>query len=99
MRGIDITSESPVTVTQAAKLFPNRPHVASVWRWILNGLNGINLESVKIGGRRYTSREAIQRFIERTTALADQKEVPVRCARQRTSAVDAAESELSKEGI
>ena len=40
-------------------------------RWRLRGVHGIRLESVVVGGRRMTSHEAIERFIERTTAAVD----------------------------
>ncbi|MEQ8763208.1 MAG: DUF1580 domain-containing protein [Planctomycetota bacterium] len=45
-----------------------RPHLATVYRWTTRGLQGIVLESVQIGGKRYTSLEAIQRFIERLSS-------------------------------
>ena len=51
------------------------PHIATVWRWALYGVcNGIRLESIKIGGQRFTSREAIGRFLVR---LNEPAAVPV----------------------
>ena len=44
---------------------------ATGWRWIKRGCRGIKLESCLIGGKRYTSLEALQRFAEATTAAAD----------------------------
>lgn len=39
---------------------------ATVWRWCLRGSNGHRLESVLLGSRRYTSREALDRFVGAT---------------------------------
>lgn len=36
---------------------------ATAWRWCLRGCRGIKLESLLIGGVRYTSREACVRFL------------------------------------
>ena len=44
------------------------PHRATVQRWALHGIRGVRLETVRIGGSVYTSREALSRFIERTNA-------------------------------
>lgn len=57
-----------VPVPKVPALFPGRPSVATVWRWILKGVRGPNgeklrLESFKCGGRRFVSCEAIERFI------------------------------------
>lgn len=37
---------------------------ATCHRWISTGLNGIVLESWMLGGRRFTTVEAVQRFVE-----------------------------------
>ncbi|MCH8851518.1 MAG: DUF1580 domain-containing protein [Planctomycetes bacterium] len=37
-----------------------RPHVSTVWRWAATG----GLETVRLGGRVYTSAEALERFAE-----------------------------------
>jgi hypothetical protein len=65
---IDITREQIRTLSQAAQELPGRPHVSTLWRWSRRGVRGVTLETVSIGGRRYTSREALGRF---TAALSD----------------------------
>jgi len=55
--------EKLLSVSEAVKIIPGRPHLSTVWRWISNGVGGVRLETVQIGGRRYTSIEAIERFI------------------------------------
>ena len=44
-----------------------RVHQSSVRRWMLQGLRGVRLESIKIGQRRCTSVEALDRFFIRLT--------------------------------
>jgi hypothetical protein len=69
---IDVVSESLLRIPiEASKAFPGRPNASTIWRWHRSGVKGVRLETVVVGSRRYTSREAIQRFIERTTAAAD----------------------------
>jgi hypothetical protein len=57
-------NESHITLAEAARLLPGRPHSSTLARWALRGVKGVRLETVKVGGRRFTSREAIERFIE-----------------------------------
>lgn len=56
------------TPAEAARLFPGRPAIQTVTRWILSGIIGpdgqrLKLASFKSGGRRYTTREAVAEFI------------------------------------
>jgi len=60
---IDTTTEELVSFRKAADLFPSGPHPATVWRWSQRGVRGVRLESILVGGKRFTSREAIERFI------------------------------------
>lgn len=99
MNSIDIESETIITVTQAARKCPSRPHVSTVWRWILNGLNGVQLESVKIGGRRFTTFEAVQRFIEATTRPDTGGASIRRTHKARLIAVEAAVEQLGNDGV
>ncbi len=68
---IDIRSETLLTFPEAAKLRPGRRHLSTLHRWRLRGVRGIKLETALIGGRRYTSEEALDRFHARTTTAAD----------------------------
>ena len=74
---IDISEEKLVSLADAAKTLPGRPHVSTIWRWHTRGIRGIRLETVVVGGRRFTSRESLQRFAEATTAAADGAPVSV----------------------
>ncbi|MGE3819866.1 MAG: DUF1580 domain-containing protein [Isosphaeraceae bacterium] len=41
-----------------------RVNASTVWRWRKTGVRGATLETVAVGGRVYTSAEALARFIE-----------------------------------
>lgn len=58
---IDFQSETLVPVKQSPRDIPGRPHISTVYRWVLRG----DLETIKVGGRLFTSKEAIRRFINR----------------------------------
>src|SRR4051812_36946115 len=62
---IDISTETLQTPAEAAKA--TRRHVASVYRSFFKGTDGVLCEHVKIGGKTFTSREALQRFADRVT--------------------------------
>lgn len=96
---IDFYSETIVPFSQTPKHVPGRPHISTCHRFRTRGSYGIYLETFKVGGRRYTSIEAIGRFIERTTAAADGKPIPGESSKQREVAIAAAERELDAAGI
>jgi hypothetical protein len=93
-----ISNESLIPVSDAPKHVPGRPHIATIWRWIQRGCRGVRLETWLVGGRRFTSLEAIDRFIERTTAAAaPELACAVPTPRQRRRAIDQANRELDRE--
>lgn len=94
---VDIFNETTFPVANAPKHIPTRPHVATVWRWIQRGCRGVKLESVLVGGVRYTSQEALGRFFQAVTAAADRQSVTNSDARER--AIAKAEMELDEDGI
>lgn len=96
---IDINSESLLTFSVAARSLPGQPHVSTIHRWRLRGVRGIKLETALIGGIRYTSREALQRFSMRLTAAADGTAPTIRTPRQREAAIRRDEQELADAGI
>jgi hypothetical protein len=60
---INLLSEQRISVNDLAA--ENSVTPGTVWRWLLTGLNGHRLESVLLGGRRFTSREALNRWLEK----------------------------------
>jgi len=59
--------EDMISLAEAARRLPGKPHPATISRWQRHGLKGKKLETVVVGGRRYTSVEALSRFIDATT--------------------------------
>jgi len=42
----------------------------TIYRWAgETGFKGVRLETIQVAGMKYTSRQAIQRFVERTTEV------------------------------
>jgi hypothetical protein len=108
---IDLTSETLISLSEAARLLPrgrrNRPVTLScVLRWVLDGVrlpsgSAVRLQAVRMGGRWLTSKEALQRFADAQTPRLDgQPEQPAPrapSARQRDS--ERAAAALEKVGI
>jgi hypothetical protein len=63
--------EELLTFKQAAAELPGRPHISTLHRWRLRGTKGIRLTTCVVGGRRYTSREAIRQFVAAVTARSN----------------------------
>ncbi len=102
---IDPQNEMLVSMTEAARLLPGRPHASTLWRWRKKGINGVRLDTIKCGGKRLTSREAIARFVEESTAAADRPEPSgtasgtVRDHRSKARRRDRVERELAAYGL
>lgn len=66
---IDLQLEKLIALREAPHHLPRRPngkrvHISACYRWISRGVRGVRLESVQVGGTRYTSLEALQRFAD-----------------------------------
>lgn len=89
---INVEAEDLVPFQFAAEAFPkgvNRPCKATLHRWKNTGVRGRKLETVKIGGIRYTSREAIVRFCADDSTQQKAAATPSQRRRKTTSAVKA----------
>lgn len=65
-----LSTEPKLTLSQAAKRIPGRPHPSTLWRHISQGYlaadgSRIHLEHVRYGRRIFTSIEAVERFAKR----------------------------------
>jgi len=64
---IDLETETLILPADVCRMFPGRKGKgisrSTVWRWMLRGRRGHKLESLIIGGQRYTTREAVCRFV------------------------------------
>jgi hypothetical protein len=106
---LDITAESTISLTQAARLLPpgrrGRPaSLSCLLRWVLVGARApsgerVRLEAVRLGGRWLTSREALQRFAEALTPpLGDTTASPPhRSPTARRRASERADAQLAEE--
>lgn len=53
-----------VSLKEATRLYPGtKPHISTVVRHALYGVSGVRLQSWRVGGRRMTSRAAIEQFV------------------------------------
>lgn len=69
---IEPTKEKIVSLADAAMAFPGGAvHISTLHRWRLRGVGGAKLETFKIGGKRFTSTEAIQRFIAELNSVGE----------------------------
>jgi hypothetical protein len=94
---LDISREQIITLAEASHRLPGRPDISTLWRWRSRGVRGVTLDSVVIGGRRYTSVEALERFAQALTAAPRPPSPGPSAARQRQIA--AAEAACEAAGI
>src|SRR5438067_170498 len=89
---IAIANEHIFPIRRVGKMLPSSQdgkqlHVGTVYRWADIGLlrdgRRVKLETLLIGGRVYTSAEAVQRFLQ---ALNDAPSLPASTAAERADA-------------
>ena len=52
-----------VPIAEAGKLFPSRPHSATLRRWATQGVAGRKLETTLCGGKRFVSEDQARKFL------------------------------------
>lgn len=97
---IDTALETLVSFGDSRTAFPGdrRLSLATLHRWRLHGVRGVRLETILVGGLRYTSREAIERFIAAQNE-ADAPSAPVITPAQRRRQSEAARAALEEIGV
>ncbi len=60
---ISFSNEHSLSLRQAAELLPGHPKRSTMHRWTHQGVRGVRLATFLVGGRRYTTPEAIEAFI------------------------------------
>jgi hypothetical protein len=93
---IDLLQEQRLSLTQLAR--HEGVSVSTVWRWARCGVRGAVLESFNVGGRKFTTREAFRRFVERTTAAVSAESARALTNNQRDAAIRRAEAQLDEAG-
>lgn len=90
-----LLEEDRLSLTELAR--QEGVNTATVWRWAQRGVRGFRLETLRVGGKTFTSRQAFARWVAATND--DASAIPSRTNRQRQSSIDAAERELEAAGI
>ncbi len=94
-----IMDQDLISIKQAAKLIPTRPHIATIWRWIEHGCRGHKLQSWLVGGQRFTSRDAIEDFFAKLNPETAQTPIPTSTPKKRQREIDRAEKDLAEMGL
>jgi hypothetical protein len=99
----DIWEETPVDLSEASRIIPGNPSKQSLYIWTTKGIRGVVLETVQVGAKRFTSREAIGRFVAALSDPAKVAEVKantpaLRSPREQKRAAKKAGERLKKAG-
>ena len=93
---IDPSVEELLSIPALAREVPPKGiSVACAWRWALRGVRGRFLETLKVGDRRYSSREALARFMAACSAPLDRPQH----SPGREKQILAAEKQLAEMGL
>ena len=55
------------------KTFGHKVHLASVYRWANKGIGGVRLETIKVGAKRFTSTQALDRLFNGATKAGQER--------------------------
>ena len=77
-------------LTEATKHFPTKPSRATIERWVRRGIRNVQLKTVTVGGRRFTTEKAILTF------LAGQQNTEPKHARLETRRGKLSQKELDE---
>ncbi len=91
---IDMQNEQLISFNEASKRLPGNPCYTTLQRWKSRAVNP--LETVKFGGRIYTSVEALERFAQKCT---DPSTAETQTVKSRRAAIDKHDRELTLQGI
>jgi hypothetical protein len=74
---IDINTETLLTPDEARRQIPGRQgkklDLCTLYRWMQRGRKGVRLEYVCIGGKQFTSKEALARYFQRLTEAEENR--------------------------
>lgn len=79
-----------------------RIHRATFFRWARNGIRGVRLETIRVGGSLCTSAEALARFFARLSDESPGQGTPARVApppRERSRQIARTDRELDALGV
>lgn len=91
---ISIDSETLLTLQEVSQHLParngRRLHYSTIFRWAQRGVRGRRLETLLVGGTRFTSLEALSRFLAADSSTLETKV---------SDGVLEAERQLKRDGI
>lgn len=97
---IDPETEDLIPVRAVCTMFPGRSgkglSLSTVWRWILHGRRSHKLASIIVGGQRFTSRQAVARFL---SAINEQPVQKQRSSEAQEAAAARVQQELKANGF
>ena len=88
---MSIPLQEAIPLGEIVKIMPGRPHLSTVYRWAHR--KQAPLETIRIGGERYTSEEALSRYFQRKTAAADGESVAINTRSGQNKSAEYLESE------
>jgi hypothetical protein len=62
-----LLDEGLIALDDVLKMMTPPPSRCTLFRWARQGVHGVKLETVCVGLKRFTSRQAFARFLESTT--------------------------------
>ena len=85
-------------LSRASDYIPGNPHVATLWHWVAEGVRGVKLPVVRVGGRTMVTPDAIETFPARLDA-ADEPQSPTITPSQRRRQAETADRLLQEAGL
>lgn len=64
-----VANQPDILLTDVPNHVVGRPHINTIRRWAGRGVRGVRLRTWLVGGRRYTSIQAIAQFIQELSAI------------------------------
>ncbi len=108
MSTVHLLGEEMISLGTAARMFPGargaeRVNPSTVYRWAYKGVQTpgglVRLESLRVGSRVLTTKQAVERFVAALSAHAEPTAAPaVRTPSARQKAADVAGETLKKMG-
>ena len=87
------TMSNILTITQAAKFYPQKTHASTIIRHITKGIKTpggvVKLEAHRMGGRWVTTIEALERFRDLLTLQRDVEPPPSKTRKAKDALTDA----------
>ena len=91
-----LADETLLSMSDARHAFPREISRSCLERMIRVGARGVRLETLFVANRRYTSQEAIRRFIERTQNAPQEASAPSKPAVSRIKSMTVKQLEVAR---